>query len=146
MTSMNNPYDSLYANLKTSFSYVENGHECTLGEVMLIKAGEREASKSSLALTTVGSANRSITAIISYVNDKLSIKDAPEKSKTIRTFPFRTSMSAMFSAVAACALVFSLGIFALTGNALPGLLSADSEVSTEDAASETLDEQIYKAD
>ena len=131
MTTINNPYDSLYANLKASFTYTEDGYECTLGEAMLIKAGAIDESSSSTALARVAPRESAISSIVRYVNTQLSVSDAPARNTTIRRFPLRTSMSAIFSAVAACALVFSFGIFALNGNnAFAPLTSAknDTEV------------------
>lgn len=119
MTTINNPYDSLYANLKAGFTFTEDGYECTLGEAMLIKAGTLDESASSTtALARVAPRQGTISSIVRYVNAHLAVADAPARNKTIRRFPYRTSMSAIFSAVAACALVFSFGIFALKGGSM----------------------------
>ena len=113
MTSVMNPYDALYTNLKNQFTVIYNGAECTVGDFMLIKANKR--SESSLPIATTAKTT-SLTTIVEYVNDKLTVKNAPVKDKTIRTFPFRTSVSALLSATAACALVLSCGIFSLSGS------------------------------
>ncbi len=130
MTTTANPYDSLYSNLKANFTFTEDGYECTLGESMLIKAGAKEESSSStLALARVAPRGNAVSAIVSYVSTQLSVADAPVRNKTLRRFPLRTSMSAVFSAVAACALVFSFGIFALRGgNTLPPYTADTSDV------------------
>lgn len=112
MTSVMNPYDALYTNLKNQFTVICNGTECTVGDFMLMKANKR--SESSLPIATTARTT-SLSTIVEYVNDKLTVKKAPVKDQTIRSFPFRTSISALLSATAACALILSCGIFSLTG-------------------------------
>lgn len=114
MNSVMNPYDALYTNLKNQFTVIYNGAECTVGDFMLMKANKRSESSLPIATTTVK--NTSLTTIVEYVNDKLTVKQAPAKDKTIKNFPLRTSVSALLSATAACALVLSCGIFSLSGN------------------------------
>ena len=116
MTSVMNPYDALYTNLKNQFTVIYNGSECTVGDFMLMKANKR--SESSLPIVTTHRST-SIASIVEYVNDKLTVKKAPVKDQTIKSFPLRTSLSALLSATAACALVFSMGIFALSGDNAP---------------------------
>ena len=113
MTSVMNPYDALYTNLKNQFTVIYNGTECTVGDFMLMKANKR--SESSLPIAT-SVRTTSLSTIVEYVNDKLTVKKAPVKDQTIRSFPFRTSISALLSATAACALVLSCGIFSLSGS------------------------------
>ena len=113
MTSVMNPYDDLYTNLKNQFTVIYNGTECTVGDFMLMKANKR--SESSLPIAT-SVRTTSLSTIVEYVNDKLTVKKAPVKDQTIRSFPFRTSISALLSATAACALVLSCGIFSLSGS------------------------------
>ena len=113
MTTTMNQYDALYTNLKNQFTVIYNGTECTVGDFMLMKANKR--SESSLPIATTAR-NTSIATIVEYVNDKLTVKKAPVKDKTMRNFPFRTSISALLSATAACALILSCGIFSLSGN------------------------------
>ena len=54
---------------------------------------------------TASRGERAVASIVSFVNDKLTIKKPPVKDKTIRAFPFRSSMSAFLSAVAACSFL-----------------------------------------
>ena len=112
MTTVMNPYDALYTNLKNQFTVIYNNTECTVGDFMLMKANKK--TESSLPIVTTAKTT-SLATIVEYVNDKLTVKQAPVKDKTIRKFPFRTSFSALLSATAACALVMSCGIFSLTG-------------------------------
>ena len=114
MTKAMNPYDALYTNLKNQFTAIYNGTECTVGDFMLMKANQQ--SESNLPIVASTAKTVTMAAIVEYVNDKLTVKKAPVKDKTMKTFPFRTSLSAMLSATAACALVFSCGILALNGN------------------------------
>ena len=137
MTKVMNPYDALYTNLKNQYTAIYNGTECTVGDFMLMKANQR--SESALPIVASSAKTVSIAAIVEYVNDKLTVKRAPVKDKTMRTFPFRTSLSAMLSATAACALVLSCGIFALNGNRNFNLTAenqADSYVETVDTTEE----------
>ncbi len=113
MTSVMNPYDALYTNLKNQFTVIYNGSECTVGDFMLMKANKKAESNLPIATTTVKTT--SLATIVEYVNDKLTVKKAPAKDKTIKSFPLRTSISALCSAAAACALILSCGIFSLTG-------------------------------
>ncbi len=115
MTNITNPYDALYTSLKNRFTVIHDGCECTLGDYMLMRAGKRQTSESSLPVQSTVGHNGTLSTIATYIGNKLSVRNAPEKNKTIRRFPLRASMSAVLSAVAACALVFSFGIFALTG-------------------------------
>ena len=119
MTAVANPYEALYTNLKNRFTVIHDGKECTVGDFMLMKAGKTEkAEKNSTALSVVNanSEHHALATIACYVNDKLTVKNPPVKDKTIRRFPIKTSASALLSSVAACALVMSCGIFALSGS------------------------------
>lgn len=113
--TINNPYDALYTNLKNQFIVIYQGAECTVGDFMRMKANKK--SESSLPIATTTAKSTSLSTIVEYVNDKLTVKQAPIKDKTIKSFPMRTSVSALLSATAACALVLSCGIFSLSGAA-----------------------------
>lgn len=113
MTTVTNPYDALYTNLKNRFTVIYDNTECSVGDYMRLKAGKN--ANSTLPSTGFVQENHMVTALINYVNDKLTLKTAPKKDETIKRFPIRTSMSAVLSAAAACALVMSCGIFALSG-------------------------------
>ena len=103
-----NVYEDLYNNMKNRFTVVNDNCEYTLGEYMLMKAGQKKASKLP-ATRTASSADKPITAFFRYVNDKLTLKAPPAKDKTIKRFPFRTSCAAVLSAVIACTLAVSFG-------------------------------------
>ena len=135
MTNMN-VYENLYFNMKNKFTVVNGNRECTLGEYMSEKANANAPSN-----LPVRADNRpettTISAIFSYVNEKLTVKKQPAKDKTMRAFPFRTSLAACFSAVVACAFIFSFGIFSMKGtNLMPATVEAEeTEMVEVDAAS-----------
>ena len=142
MTTTMNQYDALYTHLKNQFTVIYNGTECTVGDFMLMKASKR--SESSLPIATTARST-SIATIVEYVNDKLTVKNAPVKDKTIKSFPFRTSISALLSATAACALILSCGIFSLTGakNLTSSTYTADSSAYSEAFATEETEDVNY---
>ena len=131
MTSVKNPYDTLYDSLKDTFTVSLDGCSCTLGDYMLIKAGKRQPASSSLP---VAATEDRFSTIVDYVSDKLTVKAAPKRERTIRRFPIRSSMSAIYTAVASCALVFSLGLFALNSK---GLVSPGTAELPETEISDT---------
>lgn len=142
MTSVMNPYDALYTNLKNQFTVIYNGTECTVGDFMLMKANKR--SESSLPIAT-SVRTTSLSTIVEYVNDKLTVKKAPVKDQTIRSFPFRTSISALLSATAACALVLSCGIFSLSGASginVPHTAEKPDTVYTENYTPEQVEDEV----
>ncbi len=114
MTSITNPYTSLYTNLKNGFTVIHEGAECTIGEYLLARAGKR-SSTTSLPATPSTYERSMIGSLVDYVSDKLTLKRRPAKDSTMKSFPLRTSFSALLSSVAACALVLSCGILALLG-------------------------------
>jgi len=109
-----NVYEDLYNKMKNSFTVVNDNSEYTLGDYMLMKAGAKTES-SSLPAVRTSSGDMVVSTFFKYVNEKLTLKRAPAKDKTIRRFPFRTSLAAMLSAVIACTLIISYGIIALRG-------------------------------
>ena len=128
MTTVINPYDALYTNLKNRFTVIHEGKECTVADFMLMKAGKSTAANSSLPVVKTYE-RTTLSTIASYVGDKLTVKNPPVKETTIRHFPVKTSVSALLSSVAACALVLSCGIFALRGG-IGNALSAKTEDSS----------------
>lgn len=116
MTQMTNNYEKLYENMKQRFTVSTDDSNYTLGEFMLMKAGSHKVeSSSSLPVavkTAVTKSEMAVSNIVTFVDDKLTIKQEPVKDKTIRSFPLRASASAFFTAAVACAFVLS---FALIG-------------------------------
>ena len=124
MTAVN-AYEKLYINMKNKFTVVNDNCEYTLGEYMTMKADAKE-NKSNLPAVQSKNDTRSISAIFSYVNDKLTVKKAPAKDKTMRRFPLRTALASFFSAAVACAFIFSFGLFAMnSASSMPSTVEAD---------------------
>ncbi len=112
-----NAYDKLYNNLRTTFAVQdETGRECTLGELMLAKA----AKKRTAAALSKEKSKKALTAVYRFINERLTIKEAPAKEKTISSFPVRTSLASLFSAVVTCALILSCGIIGVRSLDMPG--------------------------
>lgn len=115
MTQTTNCYDRLYENMKQRFTISQDSTEYTIGEYMLMKADVKKAENAALPVavqTAVTKSEMAVTNIVSFVDDKLTIKQAPVKDKTIKAFPFRASAAAFLTASVACAFVLS---FALIG-------------------------------
>ena len=124
MTQRTNSYDKLYENMKQRFTVSINENEYTLGEYMLMKAdGRRSEDALPVAVnnTAVAKTETAVANIVSFVNDKLTIKQAPVKDRTIKKFPFRATASAFLTAAVACAFVLTF--------ALIGAKSLDTSVS-----------------
>lgn len=112
MTTTTNTYDRLYENMKQRFTVAEDGNAYTLGEFMLMKANNSQKPEASSSLpvavkTAVTKSETAVSSVISFVDEKLTIKQAPVKDKTIRSFPLRASASAFFTAAVACAFILS---------------------------------------
>lgn len=107
-----NAYENLYNNVKERLTIVDNNKEYNLGDYMLMQVGKEkiEATLPVEARSYAGVGEKALAMVVSYVSDKLTVKEPPIKDKTIRAFPFRASASALLSAVACCALVLSIGI------------------------------------
>ena len=109
MTSYTDNYEKLYESMKNRFTVVNENTEYTLGDYMLMKAGKKKDDSLLPAIqhTSTGKGERAMAMVVSYVSDKLTIKQPPVKDKTIKAFPFRTSASAFLSAVVACTFMLS---------------------------------------
>lgn len=132
-------YDSLYENMKNRFTVVNEGSEYTLGDYMIMKATKKktEAALPVAQRSTAGKGERAVAMLVSFVNDKLTIKQPPVKDKTIRAFPFRASASALLSAVVACSFVLC---FTVIGAKILSLASPSvDEVSITEYAPEIED-------
>ena len=124
-----NAYETLYNNMKEKFTVVNDNCEYTLGEYMSMKANKKTAS--NLPAVKNESQSHAISAIFTYVNDKLTVKKPPVRDKVIKRFPFRTSAAAFLSAVVACALMFSYGIFALNSTYTTPTVDTEQNITEE---------------
>ena len=132
MTQTNN-YDRLYENMKQRFTVSADNTEYTLGEYMLMKAGAKKAESVTLPVavqTAVAKREVAVTNIVSFVNEKLTIKQAPVKDKTIRAFPFRASASAFLTASVACAFVLSFALIGANALSTPAPAANESYFQT----------------
>jgi hypothetical protein len=118
-------YDQLYNNMVKKFTVEKDNTDYTLGDYMLMKAKSKK--NSITAVTTAEVSNlpvarenkeTAITTIFTYVNEKLKVKEAPVRDKTIRTFPLRTSLTSFCSALVVCALVVCCSFFAFRASVL----------------------------
>ena len=132
-----NVYDTLYNKMKKRFTIVNGDTEYTLGGYMMLKAREKQ-QKESLPATVKSTRPLPLQSFISYVNAKLTVKEAPAPEKTIKAFPFRTALSATCSALLVCTLMFSFG-------ALSGLSSKTVDngnyIATTEQQEESQDEE-----
>ena len=135
----NMTYDMLYSNMVKKFTVEKNNVDYKLGDYMLMKArsksriaaesAEKSAARSGLPAQIYHreKGTPAVSTLISYINDKLTVKEAPIKDKTIRSFPLRTSFTAFCSAVLVCSLVLCCGIFGMNaGSSLENTANADS--------------------
>ena len=102
-----NVYEKLFADTKAAFTIVKNDNQYSLGEYMLMKAGNKNLPAERNQNTGLSIVSQSF----SFIKDKLTVKNPPHKDRTIRRFPLRTTASAILSAVIVCSLALSFGIF-----------------------------------
>ena len=141
MTTTTNTYDRLYENMKQRFTVAEDGNAYTLGEFMLMKAAntQKPEDSSSLPVAVKSAVTKSETAVsnvISFVDEKLTIKQAPVKDKTIRSFPLRASASAFFTAAVACAFMLSFALIGFKALSTPAPAAESLSTQMELSASE----------
>lgn len=136
-------YEQLYNKMASNFIVERDDKEYNLGEFLLMKAQKRKenklvaAEKASALPTTREHKASALSTIFSYVNDKITVKEAPIRDKTIRSFPIRASFSAFSSALVVCALAIScciLGVSAITA-------SFDNIASTQEEIEENIKEE-----
>ena len=135
----NNAYETLYNKMKNNFTVVNGNGECTLGEFMSMKANAKSA-QTNLPAVRNASQNHAISAIFTYVNDKLTVKKPPVREKVIKRFPLRTSFAACFSAIVACALMFSYGFFSLNASSTVPTVETEESIVEEISETETTPE------
>ena len=116
-------YEKLYNNMVRKFTVEKDNTDYNLGDYMLMKAKAKKNEMTALESDSklpVAHDNKTgaLTTVFSYVNDKLTVKKAPVRNKTIRSFPFRTSISAFCSALVVCVLVVSCCLFGLSNSVI----------------------------
>lgn len=135
MTNTTSTYDRLYENMKQRFTVSAEGTEYTLGEYMLMKAGTKKVeSSASLPVAVKGAVTKSemaVSNIVTFIDEKLTIKQAPVKDKTIKSFPFRASASAFFTAAVACAFLLSFALIGAKALSTPAPTNENIQESVE---------------
>ena len=128
-------YDKLYNNMVKKFTVEKDNTDYTLGDYMLMKAQTKRNAMTVAANTSLAvaeSKSSSLSTVFSYIGEKLRIKKAPVKDKTMRKFPLRSSLSALCSATIVCALVVCAAVFGLSS----GANSQDNIVSVTESDAE----------
>ncbi|MBR3875977.1 MAG: hypothetical protein IKJ25_04270 [Clostridia bacterium] len=131
MTQATNNYDKLYENMKQRFTISQDDNNYTIGEYMLMKANSQKADSAALPVAVKTAVTRSevaMTNIVSFVDDKLTIKQAPVKDKTIKAFPFRASASAFLTASVACAFILSFALIGVKALSTPAPSANEVEI------------------
>ena len=110
-------YDKLYNNMVKKFTVENDNTDYTLGDYMLMKARAKRNAMTVAAnngLAVAESKSASLTTVFSYIGEKLRVKKAPVKDRTMRKFPLRSSLTALCSATIVCALVVFCAVFGLS--------------------------------
>ena len=122
-------YDRLYSNMVKTFTVEKDHVDYKLGEYMLMKAKGKKMEAQLIAKKAAEEAAKlpvkvdyrpdttAIASVISFISDKLAVKEAPIVDKTMRSFPLRTSFTAFCSAAVVCALAVTCGIFGVNNTA-----------------------------
>ena len=132
----NNCYDRLYDNMKNRLTVVDSKSEYTLGEYMQKKASikKTETQLHAVQPSVLSKSEQAASMFVSFVADKLTVKESPAKDKTIRSFPFRASAAAFLSAVVACTFMLSFGLIGaklLATSVAPDSIVAESDIEAE---------------
>ena len=138
-TSMN-AYEKLYTNLKNRFIVVDGNRECTLGEYMLNKNCKDEESYALPVVTAKIHQPSAVVNIVNYINDKLMVREAPQKDKVMRAFPFRTVAASVLSALLVCTFVITYSATSL--NSVSGESAPRYMATSDDAELEEIDSEI----
>ena len=133
MTQTNNSYDKLYENMRQRFTVSVEENQYTIGEYMLMKAdGIYDEENLPVEVKTAAvKSEMTVTNIVSFVDEKLTIKQPPIKDKTIRKFPFRASASAFLTASVACAFILSFALIGAKSFAAPTTSAKDISVNDQ---------------
>ena len=137
-----NRYNTLYENMKRSFTVTNEGAQYSLGAFMRMKASQ--AAGESLLPATIERkpATTALVNVRRFITEKLAVKTAPAPEKTLRSFPLRTSLAACLCAFALCTVLFSGAI--IGSGVLGATASQDSyvvELDEEDMAKEEWNEE-----
>lgn len=129
--------------MKKRFTIVNGENEYTLGSYMMMRAQEKKEKK-NLPATVKSAHPMPLQSVLSYVNRKLTVKEAPAPEKTLKAFPFRTAISATCSALLVCTLMFSFG--ALNGLMPQATHNSGYAVAVEETEEEKTEEIVVMND
>ena len=131
-----NRYNTLYENMKKSFTVTNDGAQYSLGAFMRMKAHEQ--SGETLLPTTIEKKHETsaLVAVRKFVKEKLAVTTTPSPEKTLKSFPLRTSLAACLCAFALCTVLFSGAIIG------SGVLSATSNQESYIAEADYSEEYI----
>ena len=121
--------------MKTRFTVVSENSEYSLGEYMLAKAGKKKESTTLPIATATLRQPSAVVSFLNYINDKLMVKEAPQKDKVMRAFPFRTAAAALLSALLVCTFAITYGVASVNAsvsddNATYMSISEDAELES----------------
>ncbi|MBP3307990.1 MAG: hypothetical protein J6L90_00965 [Clostridia bacterium] len=123
-------YGRLYSDMVKLFAVKQDGKDdVCLGDYMRGRASECKRIETERAQKLLEKRERSnlpvavkkqnethaITALFTYVNERLTVKQAPVRDKTIRRFPLRTVLSSAFCAFIMCAVMVCYGVIGTRG-------------------------------
>ena len=110
-----NVYEDLYNKMKNNYIVVNDNREYSLGNYMRMRADQKSEASNLPAVRSMSSSDVIVSSFFKYVNDKLTLKSAPAKDKTIRRFPLRTVLSSAFCAFIMCAVMVCYGVIGMKG-------------------------------
>ena len=151
MTTVTMTYEKLYNNMANAFKVNNDPEHRPLGTYMLARAkakkNEALAPSGSNLPATRDVKTSAISTVFSYVNDKLTVKEAPVRDRTMRSFPLRTSLTAFCSALVVCALVISCCFFGLSSTVAgdDNTVITTSEAETENTETTENETAFYSA-
>ena len=130
MNQTTDRYEQLLNTMKNRFTVDNSGNDCTLGEYMLIKAGKKQDPYALPVAETTFKQPGAIVTFVNFINDKLMVREAPQKDKVMRAFPFRTAAAAVLSALLVCTFVVTYSATTLnsaTQEDIPGYMSISDD-------------------
>ena len=128
--------------MKQRFTVSQNDTAYTLGEYMLMKADGKKSENTALPVAVMSEV--AVTNIVSFIDDKLTIKQAPVKDKTIRAFPFRASASAFLTASVACAFLLSFVLIGAKSMANQAPVANDVVITETENSGVGFVEDLYR--
>lgn len=125
-------YDALLTSMQNRFTIVKDNCTYTLGGYMRTKAAEKTKGRNLPASVAHAKAPVAVRQLLTYVSDKLAVKQTPPPERTLTSFPFRTALTSLAAALVLCTTVFAFARVGMLNQAasqeLPALHSAESVI------------------